>query len=1296
MSNWLDLSNNANCFKSMYIDGFLDISGGNIQTRGPNDNLIAQGDVSLNQNLYLDKYLSLGVPKYTNTYNYTVTANGPYVFNGEEYTNTNNPVLTFYRGSTYNLTINASGHPFWIQTTGGAYDSTNVYNGGITGAGTDSGVITFIVPYDAPDTLYYRCGAHGGMGNTINIQTFQKYGMDVSGVVDLSGDLYMKSGDISLCEFGISGYTQGTTINGINYTDTTWNQIDSGNYLTPTSGSSDYNGWIVSCNDAGNVFAVVGNQSNNGYVRFWYNNNGTLTEYTNNLEGGASTTQKNLGYVMQLSGDGKTVICGQGLNGSDNVVKVYKYSADIGDTTGTWTLLKSSGGSPHAQRPVDDDCTFSFNYITNGNDKCGYSVSINYDGTIVALGGESYVGVYKWDGTDWTLYPDNTTYEIFRSTPSSPLEYDSTHIDNNKLSVVTQNPTANKNYMGNITMYKQSGIGSQYHVKLNKEGNVLMTGQNGSFLKEDDGILAIYKLDGTTWKRQGKPIHTTKTDLSYNRMAESFDINDAGTVCIHGSGYRLTDTQAESVVRVYKNDSSDVDAAWTLDYEVVEANGWSGFAGASRNINYEVALNSTGDAFVLGQPSDTAYTGQGRIALYNKHNGVWTKRGDSDKTINGYYGWSLDMNSTGDVIIACAYGSNKAIVFNRNYEASYEQTPQYGYIPNVGNLTVMGDCSVNGVFNGLPAKISDATFNNDVIMQNRLFVNTSDLSYNGITGYSAGSYGGPYSLTTTYEGTSDATKASTPFICINQNGTHAVAPIKGNSNKGGIQIFELDGNSWVLRREFLNSTAGYYHGYGVKISADASVIALGQPGYNSFAGRVYIYTYDVNSPYTLTAVKTFEGDSETTSLGQTIALNSAGTMVVAGSNGQTRTYTYDGTNWNELSALRITGPSASVFSYRDIALTPDNNYLAVSADEYSSKRGLIRVYQYNSVDPSWNQIGSDLVGANSNIKFGNKLAISDDGTMLVGASPGRGLYANSGFVNIYDLSNNDWSQRGLSLQASSSGEGFGTDVAINSTGSIMAISANNSTGANDDSFIRVYESVDSSWNVINEFTDNTNLGYTMAMSPTGNAIVATNKEYGDYGKITFYNGTPGLGPPIYASVNDVDTTGNFSTTDISLNASLRVPGNITIVDNSANNYGAYITYAQKSGADYFNMGKSPDNVFNIVNQNNIGIYMQTGSNSFTVTSDERLKKDIELLENATDKVMQLKPCSYKWKTQTDEDTEKHVGFIAQEVEEVLPEVVNENEYPDGSKYKGVSTTDMIPYLIKMNNELENRLKELGN
>ena len=49
------------------------------------------------------------------------------------------------------------------------YDSANVYNNGVTNNGTGSGIITFVVPSDAPDTLYYVCQYHGNMGNSISI-----------------------------------------------------------------------------------------------------------------------------------------------------------------------------------------------------------------------------------------------------------------------------------------------------------------------------------------------------------------------------------------------------------------------------------------------------------------------------------------------------------------------------------------------------------------------------------------------------------------------------------------------------------------------------------------------------------------------------------------------------------------------------------------------------------------------------------------------------------------------------------------------------------------------------------------------------------------------------------------------------------------------------------------------------------------------------------------------------------------------------------------------------------------------
>ena len=80
-----------------------------------------------------------------------------------------NPSVAMIRGTTYVLSINAPGHPFWIQTVSGGYSSNNIYNSGVTNNGTDDGDITFIVPSDAPNTLYYACQFHSSMQGTILI-----------------------------------------------------------------------------------------------------------------------------------------------------------------------------------------------------------------------------------------------------------------------------------------------------------------------------------------------------------------------------------------------------------------------------------------------------------------------------------------------------------------------------------------------------------------------------------------------------------------------------------------------------------------------------------------------------------------------------------------------------------------------------------------------------------------------------------------------------------------------------------------------------------------------------------------------------------------------------------------------------------------------------------------------------------------------------------------------------------------------------------------------------------------------
>ena len=99
-------------------------------------------------------------------------ANGTsdYTFTGVGFTATeNDPDLYLARGNTYEFVNASGGHPFRIQSTqngstGAAYGSGVINNDGGNGS-----TITFEVPFNAPDTLYYQCTAHTGMGGTMFI-----------------------------------------------------------------------------------------------------------------------------------------------------------------------------------------------------------------------------------------------------------------------------------------------------------------------------------------------------------------------------------------------------------------------------------------------------------------------------------------------------------------------------------------------------------------------------------------------------------------------------------------------------------------------------------------------------------------------------------------------------------------------------------------------------------------------------------------------------------------------------------------------------------------------------------------------------------------------------------------------------------------------------------------------------------------------------------------------------------------------------------------------------------------------
>jgi len=90
------------------------------------------------------------------------------------------------------------------------------------------------------------------------------------------------------------------------------------------------------------------------------------------------------------------------------------------------------------------------------------------------------------------------------------------------------------------------------------------------------------------------------------------------------------------------------------------------------------------------------------------------------------------------------------------------------------------------------------------------------------------------------------------------------------------------------------------------------------------------------------------------------------------------------------------------------------------------------------------------------------------------------------------------------------------------------------------------------------------------------------------------------------------------------------------------------------------------------------------ADDFDTTSDRRLKTNINNIENALDKVKALQGVSFKMNNQD------KIGLIAQDTQEVIPEVVKENE----EGYLSVSYGNIVGLLIEAIKEQQVKIESL--
>ena len=291
----------------------------------------------------------------------------------------NNPTINIYVNDRINFNINASGHPFAIQTVpgvgGSQVPSSNGPGYGVSGNGTSNGTVTFYTESVSSGTYYYQCGNHSSMGGSVVVDgsNYAGYGQEDVIIIKynssgnllwqrtLGGSQYERCGNSlkikgSSIYVGLYGWfsASGTTTNysfGFAKFDTSGNLQLKGAAGNPNTSWGFYQSGI-DVDDSGNIYVSGTNTSTTPYgyysqpcgVIVKWNSSGTWQwTYTisEEITQAIGRQQFNL-YDVVVDGDGSNVYASGTFRPKGN----WGY----GNSTAQWFIIKfdpsGTGGNP--------------------------------------------------------------------------------------------------------------------------------------------------------------------------------------------------------------------------------------------------------------------------------------------------------------------------------------------------------------------------------------------------------------------------------------------------------------------------------------------------------------------------------------------------------------------------------------------------------------------------------------------------------------------------------------------------------------------------------------------------------------------------------------------------------------------------------------------------------------------------------------------------------------------------------------------------------------------------------------
>ncbi len=329
----------------------------------------------------------------------TNSGSGAYLIDG-----VSNGAITLMRGGTYTFNVNAPGHPFYIQTTGNGYVSGNVYSSGVTGAGAEVGTVTFVVPSNAPSTLYYQCQYHSAMYGQINI-------IDATPSISLNNETGVLSGTYTGADFNTTNLVVRAVDTGGNTVDRTFRLfslnpvwVTEGTLSASISGEA-YSNQLSVTDDNTVTYSILSGSLHSGLS---LSSSGLISGTTSVVNASSSFTVRATDSVGNFTDRAFTMYSGGFINLSWLTAGGASYSIS-GNGTTTSSVYKTSNNSSWAHNVYNDSnitapFSFEFSPTAGGGADDGQSykmIGVGKTGSVPNTSDQGYRAFYS-------LYPNNT------------------------------------------------------------------------------------------------------------------------------------------------------------------------------------------------------------------------------------------------------------------------------------------------------------------------------------------------------------------------------------------------------------------------------------------------------------------------------------------------------------------------------------------------------------------------------------------------------------------------------------------------------------------------------------------------------------------------------------------------------------------------------------------------------------------------------------------------------------------------------------------------------------------------